>query len=66
MLADEITAELRAICGPTGQRLALFPPDNTASNRNPGDPGTRNPPQPAEHGRIHLEALFQLLVEGME
>ncbi|ETW99296.1 MAG: hypothetical protein ETSY2_41200 [Candidatus Entotheonella gemina] len=46
--------------------LVLFPPDDTASNLNPGRPGTRNPQDPDEHGTINLGALFQLEDEGAE
>jgi hypothetical protein len=45
--------------------LVLFPPDDTASNLNPGDP-TRSIQDPAGHGTIHLGALFQLPEEGAE
>jgi hypothetical protein len=46
--------------------LVLFPPDDTASNLNPGNPGTANPQAPAEHGSINLGALFQISTEGPE
>ena len=46
--------------------LVLFPPDDTASNLNPGKPGTANPQDPTEHGSINLAALFQIVVEGPE
>jgi hypothetical protein len=46
--------------------LVLFPPDDTASNLNPGNPGTTNPQDPAEHGSINLGALFQIQEEGEE
>ncbi len=46
--------------------LVLFPPDDTASNLNPGRPGTRNPQDPAEHGSINLGELFQIPDEGVE
>lgn len=39
--------------------LILFPPDDTASNLNPGDPNTTDPQDPANHGSINLGALFQ-------
>jgi hypothetical protein len=42
------------------QTLVLFPPDDTASNLNPGNPGTRDPQTPSEHGSIFLPALFQI------
>lgn len=48
------------------QSLVLFPPDDTASNLNPGNPGTNNPQDPAEHGTINLGALFQIPEEGTE
>jgi len=46
--------------------LILFPPDDTASNLNPGNPGTNDPQNPAEHGSINLGALFQIPAEGPE
>jgi len=48
------------------QTLVLFPPDDTASNLNPGNPGTNNPQDPAEHGSINLGELFQIESEGAE
>ncbi len=48
------------------QTLILFPPDDTASNLNPGNPGTNNPQDPDEHGTINLGALFQIESEGGE
>lgn len=48
------------------QTLVLFPPDDTASNLNPGNPGTNNPQDPSEHGTINLGALFQIPEEGGE
>jgi len=39
------------------QSLVLFPPDDTASNLNPGDPGAPGFPQ-FGHGSIFLPALF--------
>lgn len=39
------------------QSLVLFPPDDTASNLNPGDPATPGYPQ-LGHGSILLPALF--------
>jgi CxxC motif-containing protein (DUF1111 family) len=45
--------------------LVLFPPDDTASNLNPGDPAG-NPQDPAGHGTINLGALFQIPEEGAE
>ena len=46
--------------------LVLFPPDDTASNLNPGKPKTANPQDPAEHGSISLSPLFQITSEGKE
>jgi hypothetical protein len=46
--------------------LILFPPDDTASNLNPGNPRTTNPQDPAQHGSINLGALFQIPTEGQE
>ena len=43
--------------------LVLFPPDDTASNLNPGVPG--GDPQ-TEHGSIALGVLFQIPEEGDE
>jgi mono/diheme cytochrome c family protein len=48
------------------QTLVLFPPDDTASNLNPGNPNTTNPQNPDEHGSINLGALFQIPAEGAE
>ncbi len=48
------------------QTLILFLPDDTASNLNPGNPGTNNPQDPDEHGTINLGALFQIEPEGAE
>ena len=42
------------------QTLVLFPPDDTASNLNPGNPATLDPQTPSEHGSILLPALFQI------
>ncbi len=42
------------------QTLILFPPDDTASNLNPGNPTTDNPQLPSEHGSILLPVLFQI------
>jgi hypothetical protein len=39
------------------QSLILFPPDDTASNLDPGDPSTPNFPQYG-HGSIKLTVLF--------
>ena len=46
--------------------LVLFPPDDTASNLNPGNPGTSDHQKPSEHGSINLEALFRIAAEGPE
>ncbi len=46
--------------------LVLFPPDDTASNLNPGNPDSNNPQDPANHGSINLGALFQIQEEGPE
>lgn len=46
------------------QTLVLFPPDDTASNLNPGNPNTGNPQVPAEHGSIDLSSLFVLPLGG--
>jgi hypothetical protein len=48
------------------QTLVIFPPDDTASNLNPGVPGTFDPQDPAQHGSINLGALFQDVSEGAE
>lgn len=40
------------------ESLVLFPPDDTASNLDPGDPTTSNFPQ-AGHGSIKLGVLFR-------
>jgi CxxC motif-containing protein (DUF1111 family) len=45
--------------------LVLFPPDDTASNLNPGD-RAGHPQDPAGHGTINLGALFQIPEEGAE
>jgi hypothetical protein len=47
------------------ETLVLFPPDDTASNLNPGRPGL-DPQDPANHGSINLGALFQIADEGAE
>lgn len=39
------------------QSLVLFPPDDTASNLDPGDPATPGFPQ-FGHGSIRLTVLF--------
>lgn len=48
------------------QTLLLFPPDDTASNLNPGNPASANPQDPSQHGSIALSALFQISSEGGE
>lgn len=45
--------------------LVLFPPDDTASNLNPGD-DIADPQSPSGHGSIDLGALFQSEEEGAE
>ncbi len=47
------------------QTLVLFPPDDTASNLNPGKPG-EDPQLPENHGSINMGALFQIPEEGAE
>ena len=49
------------------QTLVLFPPDDTASNLNPGNPADPDTIQsPDTHGSINLGALFQIAGEGSE
>ena len=49
------------------QTLVLFPPDDTASNLNAGDPNDHFGIQdPSVHGTINLGALFQIDEEGGE
>jgi len=48
------------------ETLVLFPPDDTASNLNPGDPTAADPQIPANHGSINLGALFQIPSLGPE
>jgi hypothetical protein len=48
------------------ETLVLFPPDDTASNLNPGVPGTNAPQDPGQHGSIRLPALFQIADLGAE
>jgi len=48
------------------QSLVLFPPDDTASNLNPGVPSSADPQIPSNHGSINLGALFQIPSEGLE
>ena len=47
--------------------LVLFPPDDTASNLNPGQPGNQAEIQsPQVHGNIRLSELFQIPNSGSE
>ena len=39
--------------------LVLFPPDDTASNLNPGKPNAEDPQSPSGHGSIDLRAFFR-------
>jgi hypothetical protein len=48
------------------QTLVLFPPDDTASNLNPGVPSSDDPQSLENHGSIALGALFQIPGEGVE
>lgn len=49
------------------QSLVLFPPDDTASNLNPGVPqDLENIQDPGTHGSINLGALFQIPIEDAE
>ena len=48
------------------QTLVLFPPDDTASNLNPGDPAATDWQDPSQHGSIALSKLFQIASEGGE
>jgi hypothetical protein len=48
------------------QTLVLFPPDDTASNLNPGVPSSDDPQLITNHGSINLGALFQIPAEGGE
>jgi hypothetical protein len=61
-----LTADNRRLVREYLETLILFPPDDTASNLNPGNPNTNNPQSPAEHGSINLGALFQIASEGPE
>lgn len=61
-LNDREKQELQAYL----RSLILFPPDDTASNLNPGNPQTTNPQSPSEHGSISLPALFQIDELGVE
>jgi mono/diheme cytochrome c family protein len=61
----QVARDAYAALSPTGQsqvdaflsRLVLFPPDDTASNLDPGDRGAPDYPQSA-HGSIKLSTLF--------
>jgi hypothetical protein len=46
--------------------LMLFPPADTASNLNPGVPGSNDPQDPSQHGSIDLSVLFTDPLEGAE
>ncbi len=46
--------------------LVLFPPDDTASNLNPGDPNGTDLQSPAVHGNIALPVLYQIPEYGAE
>ncbi|MGH8194001.1 MAG: di-heme oxidoredictase family protein [Woeseiaceae bacterium] len=46
--------------------LMLFPPADTASNLNPGVPGSNDPQDPSQHGSIDLSVLFTDAYEGAE
>ena len=49
------------------ESLVLFPPDDTASNLNPGNPADlTNIQSPDSHGSIKLPALFRIPGEGAE
>jgi CxxC motif-containing protein (DUF1111 family) len=48
------------------QSLVLFPPDDTASNLDPGVPGSETPQDPTQHGSLGLGSLFQDAGEGAE
>jgi len=49
------------------ESLVLFPPDDTASNLNPGNPDDlTNIQSPDTHGSIKLPVLFQIPGEGAE
>lgn len=63
---EALTADSRRMIQEFLQTLVLFPPDDTASNLNPGNPNTNNPQAPSEHGSINLGALFQISAEGPE
>jgi hypothetical protein len=57
---EALSADSRRMIQEFLQTLVLFPPDDTASNLNPGNPNTNNPQVPAEHGSIDLSTLFVL------
>jgi hypothetical protein len=60
-LSDSEQREIMEFLG----TLVLFPPDDTASNLNPGN-RNGDPQDPAGHGSINLGALFQIPEEGGE
>ena len=62
-LSDQEQQQIRAFL----ETLVLFPPDDTASNLNPGVQEDENNIQdPGVHGTINLGALFQIPEEGSE
>ncbi|MFT7130478.1 MAG: hypothetical protein ACI89U_002601, partial [Gammaproteobacteria bacterium] len=62
-LSDQEQQQIRAFL----ETLVLFPPDDTASNLNPGAKKDENNIQdPGVHGTINLGALFQIPEEGSE
>ncbi len=54
---DDLDADRKRAVLEFLQSLVLFPPDDTASNLDPGDPSTPNFPQ-FGHGSIKLTVLF--------
>lgn len=61
-----LSADNRRLVREFLETLVLFPPDDTTSNLNPGNPNTNNPQNPAEHGSINRGVLFQIPSEGPE
>lgn len=61
-LSDDSQRKIQEFLG----TLVLFPPDDTASNLNPGNPNAADPQNPANHGSINLGALFRIISEGNE
>ncbi len=61
-----LSADDQAKIGEFLQSLVLFPPDDTASNLNPGVPASDDPQTIGNHGSIALGALFQIPYEGTE